>query len=57
MKVKIFNSYIESILESDINEWAEQTKVSIIDMKYSAFVDNHNRCLHTVLVIYNEKDV
>lgn len=56
MKVKIFSGTNIKVLEDKVNKFSEN--VEITDIKLSSATDNYGRgtVVHTILVMYEEKD-
>lgn len=50
MKIKLFSSSNNSILENDVNAFLKNIEVEVIDIKFSS--DNN---YSNVMVIYNDK--
>ena len=59
MKVKIFDENHELDLEKSINEFLEENKVEVIDIKYqvalSIFSEEQIYCF-SAMIIYNQKN-
>ena len=56
MKVKIFSGTNIKVLEDKVNKFSEN--VEITDVKLSSAADNYGNgtIVHTILVMYEEKD-
>lgn len=52
MKVKIFTSYDEDCICTEINTWISKNSVDVVDFKYSNIADNEGTCFYTILVMY-----
>lgn len=56
MKIKIFSGTNIKVLEDKVNKFSEN--VEITDVKLSSATDNYGNgiAVHTILVMYKEKD-
>lgn len=55
-RIKLFQEQFQSVLETRVNQWLQESEFEIIDLKYGARDDYHN-CLIVYAPITGESDV